>query len=72
VVLQVPQGAAHDCGQAVIDPEELVNVEVVNHCFFKKRFKASDRGKKISIIACLINRKREPCPDSEMYVTIVP
>jgi hypothetical protein len=55
----------------VTDPEELINVEVVNHCFFKKRFKASDRGKTISIIACWINRKRQPGPDSEIYAAII-
>jgi hypothetical protein len=55
----------------VVDPAELTEVEIINHCFFKKRFKPQDRGKKIHIIACWINRKRQPGPDSEVYTAII-
>jgi hypothetical protein len=55
----------------VVDPDELTESEIINHCFFKKRFKPRDRGKKIHIIGHWINRKRQPGPDSEMYVFVI-
>jgi hypothetical protein len=53
------------------DPDELVTVEIVNRCFFKKRFKPQDRGKKIHIIAHWLNHRREAGPDCEIYVAII-
>jgi hypothetical protein len=55
----------------VVDPAELTETEIINHCFFRKRFKPQDRGKKIYIIAHWLNRKSQPGPDSEMYVFVI-